>query len=266
MQTAHWLPRDISESEARAQAEAYAGLRTSSADGGGLWRYDEMRGVPIDWESLKACGRTYYVESAYDTVPRSAANWIQIGLGAYWLVRLCESSGEAPIVLAVSARSDARIVKGRIRSPAFNSGNNFKILVVPKGTGPVPMDPEAAIAFASRVTGARVIRAPVLVSRTNGDGAVLVAPQCGLWQLALDRPVRGVGDTTHSSYETSVVRVGQRGCTRGDTSLYVALRSQPDTARTTIYDFHGPDGPGRRDTVRVAMLNPHRFEVFHPTR
>ncbi len=253
-------PREIGERDARAQAVAWSkGVATSI--GNLRETLERSHGAPIDFANLVDCDRLYYVESVSEPVPEGAAPWIHNALGPRWLIRLCSGPSSVPAVLALAANSDLTIENGQLRFPS-NSGAWFQSWGTEPGTLPLPLEPEAAIGFAFRATGQRVTEVPSLVERNVGDGPASVVAQCAFWNLTLENPVRGVGVITGAEYETRQLRVGREGCATSDTALYVALATQPDTARSIVYDFYLPDGSSRRDTVRVQLLSPYRFEQF----
>jgi hypothetical protein len=250
--------RQIDEATARAQALAWARLIPRSI-GNIEATMEGIHGGQIDWTRLTACDRVYYVVSSMGTVPEDAPPWIHNGLGPDWLVRLCDLP-KVPIVLGVAVNSDLTIVDGRLQMPAFNSGGWFLTHATPPGELPQPLEPESAIGFAFRTTGERITEVPTLMQRNHGDGFGPVMPQCSYWEIVLEHPVRGVGAVTGDGYETSRIRVGKDSCAVGDTSTFVALHSQPDTAVTFVTDVRLPDGTWRTDTIRVPLRIPYRFE------
>lgn len=263
--TPRQAPREIGAEAARAQAIAWA-RSMATAIGNLRPTLEQHHGAPISWRTLRDCDRLYYVRSSSENIPDSASPWIHNAYGPKWLVRLCEDAPSIPVVLAIAANSDLAIVDGRLRLPPFNSGSWFHSWGIALGNLPLPLEPESAIGFAFRMTGARVSDVPELIERNLGDGPASVAAPCAFWEVQLERPVRGTGTVTGDAYETDRLRVGRVACDKGDTSLFVAQATQPDTARVIVADYRRADGSVRRDTIRVPLRAPYRFEPFQVTR
>ena len=280
-------PVEISEAEARAQAVGWArmisripsaGGPQSLGPGGGLTFAPGGSGLERDYggripfAQLKDCGRTLYMESAYEPVPEGAPRFVLNAVGPYWIVRLCAPAEDVPVVLAVSATSEFLVIDGRLQpSPSATAmGNEFVSVAIPRRTPVYPLEPEAAVAVAFRKTGRRVSEIPVFVRRVGEHGRPdLFVPQAGRWHVTLESSIHGIGAVSGEEYDTREVVVSWPGGVGNDTTINVARKVQPEAVLDLPYKVYGqtPGGVGfREDTVRVAVRRPYLFEALRVVR
>lgn len=268
-------PLEISEASARAQAVGWARLVGAlPTDGSTDWfapggsGLERDHGAKISFAQLRDCGRAIYTESAYGPLPPGAPRAMLNGFGAYWIVRLCSPAGDVPVVLAVAATSALVVTEGTLQpsAAAASTGNEFRSAATPLGTSfarAFPLEPEAAVAFVYRRTGRRVSEVPVYVQRVADGRPDPIYPQFGYWRITLEEPVRGVGTASGATYGGRDVAVFWSGGRGADTTLCVALGTQPDTALLMPYT---PNGSGPAQLVaRLPVRPPYRFEPLRVT-
>lgn len=190
---------EINQSEAKALASAYAQQLLPY-----LQTYLEAtRGAPIERKQLRACGRAFYAESPFETVPTSVPRGIRQGHGPYWLVTLC-AGVEPQVSVAVSALAQGvRIREGRLIFPK-DGGGEFFAFGVPRGHGgEFPISPEMAALIAGEETGAKLTGPPRLVLPIHSEGI----PQNAKWEIHLDRPSKFVG-VQRGRFESDQTAIG----------------------------------------------------------
>jgi hypothetical protein len=266
-------PLEITEASARAQAVAWARLVSRiPTTGGSDWfapggsGLERDYGGKIPFARLRDCGRAIYAGGAYRPVADSLPRYLLNGFGSYWVVDLCSPAGDVPVVLAVAATSALVVSDGELQPAPPNSGNEFRSAAVPRGTALArvyPLAPEAVVGFAYRETGRRVSEVPVFVQRVAGALPEPIYPQNGHWLVTLEAPVQGVGAVSGAEYDTREVAVFWAGGAGTDTTLSVALRTQPEAALLVPYKLYIQTAGGvevREDTTRVAVRSPYLFE------
>jgi hypothetical protein len=199
-------PEHISPDRARELAELHIRIF------GPLTRgfLEKRRGETIDFSSLHAASRIYFVSTPFAEVPDYIHRGVRKAYGAYYIVPMIFQGQPEDIVLsvAVSALNTDVIIDGKHMRYAVEHGNDFIVDAVPKGTGiTMPVSPEWAAQAVTRVTGAKIAGSPVL----EWQGIEQGAPQLALWKLPLDRLIRLRGTRTGTVKETRAVYVGVHG-------------------------------------------------------
>jgi hypothetical protein len=225
----------------------------------------EQRGAPIAFDALRPCGRATYVRNGHGEPPPGTPGWVRRGLSPQWAVPLCVP-GTLETQLSVGVPDGPRDL-GTVGTTLvgwreFGGGHDFTVVGVPaRFPAGLPLPPEAAVAYAVRVTGRRVAAVPV-----GYDVAGPNYPLCAGWQLTLEAPVRLVGDSTGRAYETTTVYVRPPGaCYAAGARLYVPLADQPAATLTLV-----PRDTARRmdplvlDTLAVPVVGPRQFERATP--
>ncbi len=262
----------ITEAEARKQAVAWARAVSAGPDGAlpGFRFLERDHGGPIPFAKLTDCGRALYAQSAYKPLPDTLPQPMLNAFGSYWVVRLCSPDGEIPIVVAVAETSELSVGDGQLKLPPFPAqiGNEFRSAAVPRGTPRTrafPLEPEAAVAFAYRQTGRRISEVPEFWQRVAEQRPDPISVHSGHWRLRLEAPVHGVGAATGTDYNVRDVVVFWPGFLPNDTTLQVAVQTQPDTAlhlpypkvNSTVYENRS-----EQDLVRIEVRVPYIFEIL----
>ena len=187
-------------------------------------------GSPIQFNELKACGRTLYAESPFQPPPTNWLRPFRSQYGPWWLVTLCARRGVAQVSVAISAWAvDLKIDNGRIVFPP-ESGNEFVGVGIPSGhRGEFPSAPEAAAILVGDVTGRRTVMAPRLLMAQPNDGV----PQAARWHITLDADA--LLRTNRRNVSTDQVFVGStRDVSSGRVSMWVPTVEQPSSIQVAV--------------------------------
>ncbi|MGH7657688.1 MAG: hypothetical protein ACREL6_05595, partial [Gemmatimonadales bacterium] len=194
-------------------------------------KVESTRGMPVDINNLKPCGRPLYASGNYEPLPATVPLIFRRPFQSYWFVALCGRSGEPEVSLAVSATStDLTLVDGRIRFPPLN-GNNFYVTGIPRhwNGGPLPYSPEAAALEAAGRTARQVTLVPELRMPDLGK----TIPQGARWLVTIDAKVSMQGEKRAHLPPTRQFFVGvdpQRDQRPGVREISVPSDSQPVTS------------------------------------
>jgi hypothetical protein len=227
---------EIDEAKARELAEGWVTTFAHFFRG----FLERQRRAPINVESLKPCGRTYYAQSPFVIRTDAAPLPILRPYAAWWIVTLCAAGGEPQVSLAISSLTQqARVEGGQLYLPPPN-GNEFVSLGIPPGLGELVIAPEDAVRELAAVSGRRTAATPRLVLRAPGT-----VPQLAQWELTLDTIVPN--ETAHGRQEAQTFYVS-RGLRldspEAKQGLFVISVPQPGepvevTARYPEYDDAG---------------------------
>lgn len=222
------------------QAMAFAALWPKQF---GRWvvrslEYDH--GGPIAIDSLRVCGTTYYMESAFEPLgeqleaqdPAHARVF-----GPWWLVTLCGHTDQPQVSLAVAAYStDLRIERGEIVMPRVG-GEWFSWEGIPKDVGfDFVESPERLVQRTGDTYGRRVTKVPELIAPLRQDGF----PNHPRWRLALDAPLTAVGKSREYHNLKDIHSWRRPGSAQHD--YQIPVESQPDEVT-----FHYPDPVSSKD-------------------
>lgn len=204
--------------EQRAVALTTAWLNTFGAQVRAV--LEEQHGRAIDIAGLRLCDRPYYAASSYGTLASDLPEAVRQLHGAWWLVTLCNSGGEATVSLAVSAlATNVAIGDDHIRFP-LSHGMEFVAFGIPQNYDGMPISAEQAAGAAFNVTGVPVTAVPELVAPPRPR-----APYLAQWRLVLAQPVsfRSASGGSRASGELYVRYAGDSD----EPILLIASATQP---------------------------------------
>jgi hypothetical protein len=162
-------------------------------------------GTPVDPGSLRKCGRTFYVESAFEPLPEVVPIVFRKSYGPHWLVSFCQGATPAVSISVSAYNTDVSFIQTRdgedLAVPRYSNFGTYE-LGIPLHIGAIPTTPEQAAEFVARQTGARVKEVPVLVMRAGPYFA-----QSSVWRIELEKPVRVRGNQVNTATDTSTVAV-----------------------------------------------------------
>ncbi len=161
--------------------------------------FERDRGSPIAIKSLRACGRYFYENSAYEPPSPATPEWVRRVAGAHWLIPFC-AGADQQMSVSVSVYADDSFRPSASDDPDPH-GVDFFAVAVPTGFG-APAAPENVTIFVAARTGRRIREIPELVSRGYGS-----APQFAVWRVVLDTSVTVRGNSTGTDYTTSELYV-----------------------------------------------------------
>ncbi|MBA3579523.1 MAG: hypothetical protein H0W42_05990 [Gemmatimonadaceae bacterium] len=170
----------ISEFDARKAARAFvnthrAGLKVLQID----------RQAPVDISSLRVCGRPYFARTTFEPEAARIPRGWQRFYGPWWLIQLCNGTGQPQISLAISALVPGIAVApdGRIKYDSADAEERFRFRGIPAHLRGLPMAPEDAVSLIAEATGRKVVGVPELILPDREY------PQMARWRLVLDSAV-----------------------------------------------------------------------------
>ncbi len=207
---------------------------------GALIRYDleAQHEGPIDFARLRACGRSYFARSPFDSIPTDRSD-LRFYFGAFWIVGLCDDDRTTISVAVAANATDLRIENGWVHPEP----NSLKIVGVPPAwNGALPVDPEHAAKFVTDLTSRRVAAVPVLYAPNPLDAF----PQGAIWAIELDDDVVVRGITSSQTVTTphvlvSSINVSANAMLRGGVALFL---EHPDARRSLEIPDGWADSPG----------------------
>lgn len=168
---------------------------------------ERQHGGPIAWADIQAAPHGAYYAVSHLEPLSTDLGWSTIRFyGPKFLVPLFV--GSIPVaVVAVSAYATNTYVgdDGRIVRTGTPTGGEFRVAGIPLSLAgvTVPPSPEAAVEFAAKQTGRRIVQLPRL--GTPGNYVLSVS---SLWRLELDSPVDLIRRLDGERVATNTVYVG----------------------------------------------------------
>ena len=228
-----------------AQASAYAEL--AARQFGPFLQRDleaQHKGA-IAFKNLKSCREPLYARSSFEPPPSGVSASVAYYLGSYWLVSVCNSSGQLAVSVAIAINAiEIRIDKGVL----FPAAGSIKMVGIPPSwDGAVPGSAERAAVRAAQETGARISGVPVLIAPNPLDAF----PQGAFWSIGLDkeievRPVGGMISRTSATVFVGSETIPRKAMERGPLGLF----AEGVSGRRSL-PFTDWDSPGLQFSVRV---------------
>jgi hypothetical protein len=224
-----------------------------------LERGDYSSLVPIDFPSLRLCGREYGMLSPYPTVDTMLPNFFRNMVSSQVRFVACDGRGEA-VAIVVAGRTDVTFPGGIPTTPLKGSGNSFLVLGLGKLVNSF-LSPEAAVHVVRRRTGDLIVSVP------DGRGPLYYVQEglCPTWRVTTAATHTVIARGVPQPLERSVFYVSALGCiVYPPGTLLVAADSQPDVnVVPTIFIDTTTSVP--RDTSIVLEALPFtRFQVVEP--
>lgn len=247
-------PSDASQEITREQAEMFAAAWPQNYSPGAVKRLESDHGGAIDLGQLRVCGRTFYLQSAFQEFDEGARAEHPAHariFGPWWLVTLC-GGGQSQVSLAVASYStDLRLEKGRFIEPR-RGGEWFSSVGIPRSEGFNWVEsPEGLVVRMGGSLGRRVTAPPILLSP-----ATEAFPNHPRWQLDVDAPVTA-RTTNRKSADTRRI-FSWRAPGRPGPDYQAALPEQPSGVPFRYPDFtsDSPDDRPLKYLVGVAKRRP----------
>lgn len=149
----------------------------------------ESHGAPVDFRSLRTCGRSYYMKSSFEPLSSTVqADGLRSGIEAIWQMTFCSPSGTPTVLQYLHAATHATAPGGVLVIPP-EAGGDFISFGIPLSRPNLFRSPETAVARVYAVTGTRISRLPELfhdvavVGPTGQNGR----PFGAYWKIEVER-------------------------------------------------------------------------------
>lgn len=210
------------------------------------------RGAPINFASLRACGRTHYVESPFGLLDQPLPQQARRAFGNNWAVTLCSGS-DAQLAVSLSDDSLTRSMTGDLND-LVRSGDVSAYLafgIPSRYTPDGPLSAESAVGFVWRSTEHRIAQAPEAYNAYD-ERMVGQLAGCASWRIVLERPVLLTSLRSGQLIKTDTLYVmSLPACFSDSPTLLAALPEQPSTRWLRL--FNG-------DSVSVPLRGPIVFD------
>jgi hypothetical protein len=220
-------------------------------------RYEQEHGGPIDFEALRPCGRVYFARSAFSSPGSFVPKAVRRGEGSWWLVRMCNRSGLAQILLGVSALNGDywRTLRGEAPLSPDDAGAWFESYPIPLGrAGEWMLAPEEAVRRVARLTGELIAKEPELFA--------LDGPFWSAWRIEIARPARvrarsgGTQLESREFYVGRFVNFDSLGVLSATPAIAVPAAEQPPGV--VVYYWDRSQGARLYPSTRRSALAPLR--------
>jgi hypothetical protein len=225
---------------------------------------EEAHGASIDMTRLRVCGRTLYVETAYEPsritgAPEAVLGVLRRAYGPWWMVPLCGPKQLPQIIVSVSAYATDITLDGSKMTLPTSGGEWMRVDAMPLAApNEFPLTAERAIRLGAARTGSRVAGLAVLVARP------LASPTLSLWRIPLERPIRIRTDKRPYGAEVHEIYVGFQAGGGDEPRYFIPGANQPTSELARIpAPSSGLKAQGTVISVEVPVnpVNPTVFEV-----
>lgn len=148
-------------------------------------------GAPVDFPSLRSCGKSYYMKSSFQPLsPTVQADGLRSGIEAIWQMTFCLPTGTRTVLQYLRAATHSTAPGGVLIIPS-EAGGDFVSFGIPLSRPNLFRSPEAAVARVYTVTGTRISRLPELFHdvSTFGPTGQNGRPFGAYWKIEVERDV-----------------------------------------------------------------------------
>ncbi len=226
------------------------------------WLYGDYDRV-IRLAELGLCARrSYYVRSAFASLPPSLSDNLRRSYAPQYAVPLCRSDGAGELAVEVADEAGTSNVSNGEFVPPSSAGAGIGVVATTfLGERGLPLSPEQAVKALALAGGPPIDMVPMaeLVYPGNSIFSRDKAP-CMRWHLRLAQSttVRTTDGTLEQVRDVYVTRAV--ACNAGDPVIQAADVTQPGSF-TTYFSTPNPDGSATGSSVSIALSLPIRF---HP--